>query len=414
VYSPVTLGAVLAGWRAALTGGGLEPEVLGDLRRHYGARAILSTDSGTSALALALRHATGIRPGAPLAALPAWGCYDLATAAELAEVGVLLYDLDPRTLGPDWPSLGRALSAGASAVVAVHPYGLPVDLPEMQRRTAGAGALLIEDAAQAVGASLAGRPAGAVGALGVLSFGRGKGFTGGAGGALLLNPTAPADLELALETSLAASGHGGMAMLKLMAQWLLGRPGLYALPAALPFLKLGQTIYRAPTPAGRLSPAAAAVLQRTWPLQLPEAERRRQHASRLGDAVRESGAGYVPVGWEGGTPGWLRLPLVATDLLRRAADAAPARRLGVSPGYPRLLLDLPGFGTRVRNAGGTFPGARTLAETLITLPTHGQLNAGDLGRLEQWLTSAGGRGGGGVVARSDVDDQPRVATPPAP
>jgi dTDP-4-amino-4,6-dideoxygalactose transaminase len=393
VYSPVTPGALLAGWRSVFAGDGSASEMSANLCRHYGARAILPTDSGTSALALALRHATALRPGPALAALPAWSCYDLATAAGVADVGVLLYDLDPITLGPDWSSLGRALAAGAAVVVAVHPYGLAVDLPEIQRRAAQAGAMVIEDAAQAVGGSVAGRPAGSVGALGVLSFGRGKGFTGGAGGALLLNPSAPPDLELPLETSLARSGRGGVVMLKLAAQWLLGRPGLYAIPAALPFLKLGQTIYRAPTPAGRLSQASAAVLLRTWPLQLPEAERRRRTASRLQEAVRESGAGEVPTGWEGGTPGWLRLPLVATAPVRRAADAARARRLGIGPGYPRLLLDLPGFGARVRNAEGPFPGARVLAQRLITLPTHGQLNAADLGRLEQWLAGAGRQGG---------------------
>jgi dTDP-4-amino-4,6-dideoxygalactose transaminase len=391
VYSPVTLGALLAGWRSVFARGGAGSELFTDLSRHYGARAILPTDSGTSALALALRLVTALRPGPALAALPAWSCYDLATAAEAADIGVLLYDLDPATLGPDWSSLGRALAAGATAVVAVHPYGLLVDLPEIQRRAAEAGAIVIEDAAQAVGASLAGRPAGAVGALGVLSFGRGKGFTGGAGGALLLNPSAPADLELPLETSLAPSGRGEGAMLRLLTQWLLGRPGLYAIPAALPFLKLGQTVYRAPTPAGRLSPASAAVLPRTWPLQLPEAEGRRRNAARLAQAVRLTKAGVVPAGWEGGSPGWLRLPLVASDWVRRAAEAAHARRLGVWPGYPRLLLDLPGFGARVRYAGDSFPGAQVLAERLVTLPTHRLLNSGDLSRLEQWLAGSGGR-----------------------
>ena len=109
--------------------------------------------------------------------------------------------------------------------------------------------------------------------------------------------------------------------------------------------------------------------------------------------MRLSRAGNVPAGWEGGTPGWLRLPLVATDPVRRAADTARARRLGVWPGYPRLLLDLPGFGVRVRNAGSSFPGARALAARLITLPTHGQLNVEDLGRLERWLAGAERRGG---------------------
>ena len=80
--------------------------------RWFGSRDVLLTDSGTSALALALRMAVAARPDRPTVALPAWACYDLATAADAADVGVVLYDLDPATLGPDWASLDRALSAG--------------------------------------------------------------------------------------------------------------------------------------------------------------------------------------------------------------------------------------------------------------------------------------------------------------
>jgi dTDP-4-amino-4,6-dideoxygalactose transaminase len=388
VYSPVTLGALLAGARAVLTGRSQAAALVADLQGHYGARALLLADSGTTALALALRLATGLRPGPAMVALPAWSCYDLATAADLVDVGVVLYDLDPATLGPDFASLDRALAAGAAAVVAVHPYGVPADLPEIERRAAAAGALVIEDAAQAIGASLTGRPAGSLAPLGVLSFGRGKGVTGGSGGGLLLNPSAPGGLQLPEESSLHASGRGTGLLLKLAVQWLLGRPGTYALPAALPFLKLGQTLYRAPEPPARLSVAAAAVLRCTWPLQAPEVERRSRNAERLNSAVAESGAGTLPSGWSGGRPGWLRLPLVAVPSARRAADQAAARRLGIWPGYPRLLLDLPGFGRRVRNSETSLTGARVLADRLLTLPTHGQLIEADLVRLERWLREA--------------------------
>jgi hypothetical protein len=55
------------------------------------------------------------------------------------------------------------------------------------------------------------------------------------------------------------------------------------------------------------------------------------------------------------------------------------------PGYPWALADLRGFGGRVGNADWRFPGARTLAERLITLPTHSRLRERDLEALETWL-----------------------------
>ena len=318
-------------------------------------------------------------------ALPAWGCYDLATAADAADTGVVLYDLDPVTLGPDWASLDRALATEVSAVVAVHFYGVPVNLPEVTRRAISAGALVIEDAAQAAGATLGGRRAGACGALGVLSFGRGKGWTGGGGGALLLNPAAPTDLRLPQAGTLAAPTGGAGAAMKLTAQWLLARPGLYALPAALPFLRLGQTVYHPPSTPARMSGAEAAVLLGTASLQQPEAERRRAHAGRLQHAVQAVGAGGIPRGWEGGVEGWLRLPVLPTDATLRRARTHAARGLGIMPGYPIPLARLPGFGRRILDGPVALPGAEELAARLHTLPVHGQVTLGDLQRIEHWL-----------------------------
>ena len=78
----------------------------------------------------------------------------------------------------------------------VHLYGVPADPEPVRAALAGAGAVLIEDAAQGAGASLRGRPLGGFGDLSVLSFGRGKGNTAGRGGALLA-PWEPAAALLA-------------------------------------------------------------------------------------------------------------------------------------------------------------------------------------------------------------------------
>ena len=84
----------------------------------------------------------------------------------------------------------------------------------------------------------------------------------------------------------------------------------------------------------------------------------------------------------GAEPGYLRLPAVGTAEHRARLDAAA--RLGVAPGYPRALCDLPGFGERVLNRDGDFGGARELAATLFTLPTHSRLSEGDLLELERY------------------------------
>ena len=160
VHSPLSGAALLAGLRVASSSAasdGARADIEAWIAANLSPAATLLTDSGTSALRLALSLAL---PSGGSVALPAWGCYDLATACDGAGVDVLLYDLDPVTLGPDWASLRAALEAGARAVVVVHFYGLPVAIGEVCALARGYGATVVEDAAQGAGASLGGRGCG--------------------------------------------------------------------------------------------------------------------------------------------------------------------------------------------------------------------------------------------------------------
>jgi hypothetical protein len=70
--------------------------------------------------------------------------------------------------------------------------------------------------------------------------------------------------------------------------------------------------------------------------------------------------------------------------------AAAGKELGIWPSYPRSLADLAGFGERRVNAGDSFPGARELADRLVTLPVHSRLSPRDLDALERWIVQVGG------------------------
>lgn len=379
--SPVSLGAVAAGAHAAVFGTATARERLARaIDAEVGARGSLLVDSGTSALALALAS-TG--EGAPVA-LPAYSCFDVATAADGANVRVLLYDIDPDTLSPDLPSLEAALRAGARAVVVAHLYGVPVDLDPVRELARDAGTMLIEDAAQGGSARYRGRRIGGFGSLSILSFGRGKGWTGGGGGALIAHDAAGLEALAAARARLGPAARGGRALAGVGAQWLLGRPAVYALPAALPFLGLGETVYHAPHPPDHMAHAAVAVALRTRHLAERESIRRRAHAERLRTALRQ-GRRFRPVRPAGEAEAdWLRLPAVQTP---RVTDRS-ARRLGIMPGYPCALTELAGFSDRVLNREHPVPGARALARDLLTFPTHGALREADLRRLEDWIRRA--------------------------
>lgn len=385
VYSPLSAGALIAGIRAiaARNGGAAHSEarVVALLQERYGARAVLLTDSGTSALTAALLGTKGP------ATVPAYSCYDVATAAEGANVQVLLYDLDPYRLAPDLAQIEAALRRGARAIVVAHLYGHPVDLAQVNRLAAASGAIVIEDAAQAAGALVSGRPAGSQASLGVLSFGRGKGLTGGSGGALLAFDDAGEDVveRVRSQGGLGKGRRGWSELAALAAQWFFQHPDLYAIPAALPMLRLGQTVYRPPRSLRGPSGVSTSVVAASWALAEQESLVRRHNAERLLVELRRQSAFQPMTVPNGARAGYLRLPVLGSVTARGAAQESPAQSLGVMPGYPQPLCDLEPFGNRCLNRDDVFPGSRMLAARLCTFPTHGRLQAADLTGLEQWI-----------------------------
>lgn len=379
-HSPVSVRAALAAAARPGTDGTAVEAVEAWLRERFDARRCLLTGSGTGALTLALRTALR-RAGSDRVALPAYACFDVATAAAGADARVDLYDLDPRTLAPDADSLERVLERGAGAVVVVHLYGHPVDVPAVREMAEGHGAAVIEDAAQGAGGRLDGRPLGALGELSVLSFGRGKARTAGAGGALLARSAEAAELleEAARRLADRERRRGWREVGVALAQWSVGRPSLYRLPASLPFLGLGETTYRRPEPPEPMTAAAAEMLRRTHGRPDPaEDGRRREHARRLREELEDLPGIGLPEAPADGRSGALRLPA----LVPVRGGGAPA--LGIMPGYPALLDGIPAFRRRLEPGSPPTPGAARLRDELVTLPTHGLVTRRDLDAVLRW------------------------------
>ena len=141
-----------------------------------GARRSVGVGSGTAALHLALA-AAGVGPGDEVVTV---AHTFTATAEAVGHAGARprFVDVDEATGGMDPKALDGALD-GAAAVVPVHLYGLPVDVDAIAALAEAAGVPLVEDAAQAHGATVAGgagapRRAGTLGRLAAFSFYPGK------------------------------------------------------------------------------------------------------------------------------------------------------------------------------------------------------------------------------------------------
>ena len=363
--SPISAGALARALAAPVT----VPDALARLRELLRARFEASDvrlyGSGTQALQASLRTAVDATGGA--VALPGYSCFDMATAAVGSGAPLAFYDVDPRTLAPDPGSLEEALRAGATVVVAGNLYGLPLDWDVLGDLATRYGAILVEDAAQGVGSRWNGRPGGTFGDLTVLSFGRGKGWTGGGGGALLGRGD-----RVSLPPAPDRSASGSRSLAVGLAQWTLGRPGLFGLAHAVPGLHLGETLYHDPGPLVRIARASAALILSTEDAARHEVAARRVRAAAWRDDLPDRLSETLPSPVQGGVSADLRFPFLAPpgDAARRSI-LKRVQRFGAAPGYPAVLRDIPAVAPTVAGSQQRFlDGAETLVSRLVTLPTH--------------------------------------------
>jgi dTDP-4-amino-4,6-dideoxygalactose transaminase len=146
-----------------------EEEFSAYIAAHGGANVgCVGVNSGTDALQLAL-WACQIGPGDEVITVAHSA---VATAAAIALSGAtpVFVDVDPATYTLDPTALAAAITPRTKAVIPVHLYGHPADLDSILAVARRAGLRVIEDCAQAHGATYRGRHVGAWGDLGCFSF----------------------------------------------------------------------------------------------------------------------------------------------------------------------------------------------------------------------------------------------------
>jgi perosamine synthetase len=352
------------------------PSVRRALEERFDARAVALTDSGTSALVLAFRFAL---PAGGTVALPAYACVDLLAASAYAGLEVRLYDIDPETLSPDLDSVTRAVARGVDAIVVAHLFGFPADVPGVASIAEAHGVPVIEDAAQQAGGTLHDRRLGAFGPLAILSFGRGKGLPAGGGGAIMANTGTWSQQIHAWEASVPTPRRAGWREWVTAAGiWAVGRPSVYGIPASIPALGIGETIYKEAHEPERLSNAGVALAGQALAEADADGMDRVARARQLAEALGDVPGLCVVRPIANGTSGYLRLP-VLDRLGRRAAP-----RLGVVRSYPRALGEEPAAKALLASREPPTPGAVTICKSLFTLPTHANIDGRDREQILRW------------------------------
>ena len=176
----------LRGEYLELSGEGLESAILERLRgtqyiqgpavesfeAHWadycGTNAAVCVDSGTAALELSLK-ALGIGKGDEVI-VPAHTFIATAAAVVLCGAEPVFVDADPVHWQTNLGEVSRAITQRTRAFIAVHLYGQPTDMDAVSAFCRERSLLLIEDAAQAHGATFHGRRVGSFGSVGCFSF----------------------------------------------------------------------------------------------------------------------------------------------------------------------------------------------------------------------------------------------------
>jgi dTDP-4-amino-4,6-dideoxygalactose transaminase len=149
----------------------LGPEVAaleGEVARYCGVAHGVGCGSGSDALSLAL-HALEIGPGDEVI-LPAFTFF--ATAGCIARTGArpVFSDIDPVSYNLDPMQVENKITTRTRAILVVHLFGQCADMEPLWSIAERHDLILIEDAAQALGAEYQGKRAGSLGSLGCLSF----------------------------------------------------------------------------------------------------------------------------------------------------------------------------------------------------------------------------------------------------
>jgi dTDP-4-amino-4,6-dideoxygalactose transaminase len=318
-----------------------------EVASYVGASHGVGVGSGTEALHVALR-ALGVGAGDEVITV-AHTAVATVCAIELAGATPVFVDIDPVAYTVN-PELVRSrITSRTKAIIAVHLYGHPADLDALGTIARETGVHLVEDCAQAHGATYRGRRVGSVGVVGCFSF----------------YPT----------KNLGALGDGGMLV--------TSNPSVAA--RARQFREYGWVDRYVSSTVGtnsRLDELQAAVLRVKLPYLDHDNAARRGIAARYDDALASTGLTLPRA--RGEIEHAYHLYVVRSPERDRLLADLQARNVGALVHYPVPVHLQPAYRGRITGADA-LPETEKAAREVISLPMYPELPAADVTRVIEEL-----------------------------
>ncbi|AZN29016.1 DegT/DnrJ/EryC1/StrS family aminotransferase [Flaviflexus salsibiostraticola] len=304
-----------------------------DYALFLGTRHCIGVGNGTDALELALR-ASGVAAGGEVI-FPANTF--VATAEAIARIGAIPVpvDVDPEYLLIDPTAVEEAVTPNTQAIMPVHLFGQTAFVEALEPIAAGAGAAIVEDAAQSQGATRFGRAAGTLGLAAGTSFYPGKnlGAAGDAGAVLT------GDDEVAARVRMLGD-HGSA-------------------------VKYSHEVIGMNS---RLDATQAVVLRTKLTRLAAWNERRREAARRYGELLAGVPGLTLPKSADGNLDVW-HLYVIRLDDRDRVLRALNEAGIGAGMHYP-TPIHLTGAFAHLGFGPGSFPVAEEAAGRILSLPLY--------------------------------------------
>jgi dTDP-4-amino-4,6-dideoxygalactose transaminase len=170
-----------------------------EMADYLGVEHAVGVGSGTDALLLSLR-ALGVGPGDEVI-VPAFTFFATAEVVMMLGATPVLVDVEPASYNMDVDAFDRAVTPRTKAVIPVHLFGRPADMTRVLAIAEAHGIAVVEDNAQAAGATHGERKTAGLGEVGCFSFYPTKNLAGfGDGGMIVTNDSGIADQARVLRT----------------------------------------------------------------------------------------------------------------------------------------------------------------------------------------------------------------------
>jgi perosamine synthetase len=347
--------------------------------------ACFLASSGRTVLYTLLKGLAADRYPRQQVVIPAYTCPVIPKVVLDLGLQPVYVDIWPETTCYVQARLADAVDEQTLAVFLVHPFGIPLPASDVAEVAENSGAVVIEDAAQAMGARWAGRPVGLAGDFGLFSLGPGKPLSTGGGGIII---TGREQNQEALGRWWAAlPPAAGLASAQAWARQAIFRlafhPRSWWAATRVGLQHMGNQEASWGYRVRDLSNAQAAVGTALLPRLDEINDRRLEVALRLAKAVKRSSAVQMLRAEAQAEPIYLRLPLLAEswDVRARLFERMWSAGIGAGRMYEKTLPEI--FAPEHK---AHYPGAESFARRLLTLPTHYQVSENDIQIMEEILT----------------------------